>query len=1550
MNDGQSAQHPATGFQALEKPVTHLSKPWKNQSCRTGSFAEPCGLYSPALERDACGVGMICHLKGEPSHAVVSNALKILENLAHRGASGSDGKTGDGAGILMQLPDAFLRKVAGVELPEPKAYAAGLVFLPRDAAQRQTVTGWFEAVVKREGQQVLGWREVPVNNTVIGDIARSVEPVISQVFVGRGAGVSDQAAFERKLLVIRKSIERQVRESGLPERKYFYLPSLSSRTLVYKGLFLADQIEPFFPDLTDADMVSGLALVHQRYSTNTFPTWDLAQPFRFLCHNGEINTLMGNVNWMNARQSLFRSPLFGADIAKLFPVLTPGASDSAILDNALELLYHTGRPLPHAVMMLIPEAWQNHQTMSDEKKAFYEYHSCLMEPWDGPASIPFSDGEVIGAVLDRNGLRPSRYTVTKDGFVVMASETGVLPIDPANVLQKGRLMPGRMFLVDTKLGRIIDDEEIKGDFARRKPYRKWLNENLVLLKNLKAPEAQPAAAELPLVQQQLLHGYTIEDQKIHLGPMAAKGLEPVGSMGTDIPLAVLSRQPQALYNYFHQLFAQVTNPPLDAIREECVTSLVTNLGSEQDLFQETPEHARQLRVEHPLLSEAEFLALQALDQPGLKARTMPAVFPAGGDGAALEKALNELCAAAEQAIDAGYTLLILSDRSAGEKLAPIPPLLAGAGVHHHLVRCGKRTRCGLVLESGEPRHIHHFCVLLGYGVSAVYPYTAYASIKDMLKHGQLPDGLDAYTALKHYTKAVNKGVLKVMSKMGISTLHSYRGAQIFECVGLQGAVIARYFTGTASRVEGAGLNEIARDANRRHAQAFGALPAGTERALESGGRHQWRRDGEYHIFNPLTIAKLQQATRLGDQQAWNEYTALLQSDEGRQCQLRGLLDFVKDRQPIPLDQVEPWTEIVKRFKTGAMSYGSISQEAHETLAIAMNRLGGKSNSGEGGEDAERFRPGPEGSWRRSAIKQVASGRFGVTSAYLLNARELQIKMAQGAKPGEGGQLPGDKVYPWIARTRHSTPFVQLISPPPHHDIYSIEDLAQLIHDLKNANRNARISVKLVSEVGVGTIAAGVSKGKADVVLVSGWDGGTGASPETALKHAGLPWELGLAETHQTLVLNDLRSRIIVEVDGKLMNGRDVAIAALLGAEEFGFSTAPLVTLGCVMMRVCHLNTCPVGVATQDPELRKRFTGKPEYVVNFFRFIAEEMRPIMAQLGFRSLTEMVGHAECLKLRDSLTPEQHRGLDLSKILTRPQVPATVGIVKQMEQDHGLAKALDLTYLAQAKPALDHGTPVTIDLPIRNVHRTVGTILSSEVSRRYGEDGLLDDTIRLNCTGSCGQSFAAFGARGLTFRVEGDANDYFGKGLSGAKLIIHPPRNATFVSEENILIGNVAFYGATSGEAYIRGLAGERFCVRNSGVKAVVEGIGDHGCEYMTGGRVVVLGRTGRNFAAGMSGGIAFVFDEAGDFKTARCNTEMVEFEEFTNPAEVAEVRGLIEKHVQYTGSAVGRRVLDDWKTLQSKFVKVMPTDYKRALGVLAQQQAAARKGATAGMAVR
>ncbi|HPF99474.1 MAG TPA: glutamate synthase large subunit [Kiritimatiellia bacterium] len=1498
------------------------------------------GLYHPAFEHDACGVGFVCNLKGAPSHDVIHKALEILVNLSHRGACGCDEKTGDGAGILMQLPHRFLVEKAGeagLKLPGEKEYGAGLVFLPRDAKEREFCIKTFEDVVRSEGQQVIGWRNVPVHNEVLGDIARKVEPFIAQVFIAAGKGITDAQHFERKLFVIRKVLERTIRESNLREKKYFYIPSLSCNTMIYKGLLLADQIEPFFPDLADPSMSSALALVHQRYSTNTFPTWDLAQPFRFLCHNGEINTVRGNMNWMNTRQHLFESPLFGDDMAKLFPIATPGASDSAILDNAVELLYHTGRSLPHSVMMLIPEAWQNHKTMSDEKRAFYEYHACMMEPWDGPASIPFTDGRCIGAVLDRNGLRPSRYTVTKDGFVVLASEMGALEIAPDNVLYKGRLQPGRMLLVDIEKGRIVDDEEIKNEVSQRKPYRKWLKDNLHPLKQLPAPDMSKAPGLSDnLLQRQQLFGYTLEDLRIILAPMAVKGLEPIGSMGTDIPLAVLSSRPQLLCNYFMQLFAQVTNPPLDAIREELVTSLYTYLGPEGDLFKETPAHCHRLKVAQPILSNEELERIRQIREGNLKAVTLPMLFRVDEGGPGLAKAMEELCAAASKAIDEGSTLLILSDRGAGRELAPIPALLATAGLHHHLIRNGLRTRCGLVVESAEPREVHHFATLIGYGAAAVNPYLAFETLANMIENGQIPEIKDAPTATKNYVKAVNKGMLKVMSKMGISTLQSYCGAQIFEAVGLSAAVIDKYFTATPSRIGGIGLDEIARETQMRHARAFPPQHVTGSLDLDVGGQYQWRRNGEYHLFNPVSIAKLQQAARSNDEKLYGEYAELINSQSRQLSTLRGLLEILPAQEPIPLDQVEPWTEIVKRFKTGAMSYGSISREAHETLAIAMNRLGGKSNSGEGGEDPERFLPDPTGDWRISAIKQVASGRFGVTSRYLLSAKELQIKMAQGAKPGEGGQLPAEKVYPWIAKTRHSTPYVQLISPPPHHDIYSIEDLAQLIHDLKNANRNARVSVKLVSEVGVGTVAAGVSKGKADVVLISGWDGGTGASPETALKHSGLPWELGLAETHQTLVLNDLRSRIVVECDGKLMTGRDVAIACLLGAEEFGFSTAPLVTLGCVMMRVCHLNTCPVGIATQDPELRKKFTGKPEYVVNFFRFVAEELRRIMAQLGFRTVNEMVGRVDRLGTRKAIEHWKAKGLDYSSILFKPDVPPSVGTYCRQKQDHGIDKALDHKLLELAAPALERCEPVVINIPIRNVNRTFGTILSSEISRYYSDEGLPEDSITINCTGSAGQSFCAFGAPGLTVRVEGDANDYFCKGLSGAKVVIVPPQEATFVPEENILIGNVALYGATSGQLFVRGLAGERFCVRNSGAQAVVEGVGDHGCEYMTGGRVVVLGRTGRNFAAGMSGGIAYVLDEQGDFAATRCNMEMVELDKVEDPTDIAELRSLIERHHRYTGSTVARRVLDNWAALLPKFAKIMPIDYKRALGIVARQQ--------------
>ncbi len=1496
------------------------------------------GLYDPAFEHDACGVGMVCNLRGEKSHDVVHKALKILDNLSHRGACGCDEKTGDGAGILMQIPDAFLRKAtsgSGFRLPPETEYAAGLVFLPRDPAERAYCMDLFERIVREERQEFIGWRNVPQHNEVLGDLARAVEPDIHQVFVGRGKGIKDQAHFERKLYVIRKVLEKAIRESSLKEKNFFYVPSLSSRTIVYKGLMLADQIEPFLPDLTDPDLVSAMALVHQRYSTNTFPTWDLAQPFRYLCHNGEINTLRGNVNWLTARQRLFHSPLFGDDLRKLFPIATPGASDSAILDNAVELLHLAGRSLPHVMSMLIPEAWQNHETMSEEKRAFYQYHACLAEPWDGPASIPFSDGTCVGALLDRNGLRPSRYTVTKDGFVIMGSETGVLEVDPANVASKGRLQPGRMFLVDMSKGRIVEDDEIKHELASRRPYGEWIKRHLVTIDRLPPAKSEPPPLSEPPAVAQNLFGYTLEDLRIVMAPMARTGLEATGSMGVDTPLAVLSDRPQLLYNYFKQLFAQVTNPPLDAIREELVTSMGTSIGSARNLLDETPEHAHQLKLPQPILTNEDLARIREIEDVGITSITLPMLFEPHGGGKSLESAMEALCHAAESAILGGYEIIILSDRGADREKAPIPALLACAGVHHHLIRTGLRQRCGLVIESGEPREVHHFACLFGYGASAVNPYLAFETLREMNRSGMLE--LEYAAAKKNYIKAINKGVLKVMSKMGISTLQSYKGAQQFEAVGLSRSVIDKYFTWTASRIEGADLDAIAREVAMRHERAYPPVHVPENLELDVGGLYQWRRTGERHILQPLVIAKLQEAVRNGKVSTYEQYAKLVNDQSRDLMTIRGLLEFKTDpARAIPIDEVEPWTEIVKRFKTGAMSYGSISIEAHETLAVAMNRIGGKSNSGEGGEDEERYIPLPNGDLKSSAIKQVASGRFGVTSHYLANARELQIKMAQGAKPGEGGQLPAEKVYPPIAKTRHSTPWVQLISPPPHHDIYSIEDLAQLIHDLKNANPEARISVKLVSEVGVGTVAAGVSKGKADVVLISGYDGGTGASPETSLKHAGLPWELGLAETQQTLLLNDLRSRIVVECDGKLMTGRDVAIACLLGAEEFGFSTAPLISVGCIMMRVCHLNTCPVGIATQDPELRKKFTGTPEHVINFFHFVAEELRGIMASLGYRTINEMVGQVRRLDARKAVAHWKAAGLDLSNILYAPDVPATVGRYCSQKQNHNLDKALDHELIAKAKPALERGEKVEFEQRIRNVNRTVGTMLSWHISKKYGSAGLPDDTIVIRAKGSAGQSFCAFGAPGLTFHVEGDANDYFGKGLSGAKLTIRPPRESTFKAEENILIGNVAFYGAIKGSAFIRGIAGERFCVRNSGVTAVVEGVGDHGCEYMTGGRVLVLGKTGRNFAAGMSGGIAYVLDEQGDFVKHRLNTEMVGVEMLEDEEEIDLLKALLQQHQLYTESPVAARLLADWKTTVRRIVKIMPHDYKKALAKMAAEK--------------
>ncbi len=1504
----------------------------ENGFCPSG-FPEQQGMYDPQNEHDACGVGFICNLHGKKSHDIIHHALEILVRLTHRGACGCDPLTGDGAGILLQIPHNFYKREAmklGIDLPAAKKYGTGLVFLPKDEAQQAACKQILEEAVLAEGQTLLGWRKMPTNNANIGRTAKASEPDIWQIFIGRGKNATDERTFDRQLYIIRKVAENRIFKSDLSARNDFYIPTLTCRIIIYKGLLLPEQMEEYYPDLLDPEFESALALVHQRYSTNTFPAWKLAQPFHVLCHNGEINTVKGNCNWMNARQGLFKSELFGEGIEKIFPIIQPGLSDSACLDQAVELLYHTGRSLPHVMMMLIPEAWQNHKTMSPEKKAFYEYHSTLMEPWDGPASIPFTDGTCLGAILDRNGLRPSRYVVTKDGYVIMGSETGIVDIDPANVEYKGRLEPGRMFLVDMEAGRIIPDEEIKAQIASQQPYGEWIKENLVDLEKVARQPAEPVD-KATIADRQRMFGYTMEDQNHILAPMATTGMEVSGSMGIDTPIAALSEKPQLLYNYFKQLFAQVTNPPLDAIREELVTSVLTNIGSEQDLFTETPLHCRQLKLKQPILTNESMARIKKLDQPGLRNIVLPITYRVAEGGAGLERALEELCAAASRAVEEGYTLLTLSDRSADKENAPIPALLATAAVHHHLIRKLQRTSCGLVVESGEPREVHHFCLLFGYGAGAVNPYMVYETIEDMMEQGMVTD-LDMPHAVKNFIKAINKGMLKTMSKMGISTLHSYRGAQIFEAIGLNTPVIQQYFAGTASRIEGIGLDGIASEVAVRHRKAFPARRIPHNLPLEIGGAYKWRRNGEDHMLRPEAVALLQESVRTDNIELYKQFSKVI-NDDGRSIKtLRGLFDFKFDRPPVPLREVEPWTEIVKRFKTGAMSYGSISQEAHETLAIAMNRIGGKSNSGEGGEDAERFTPDSNGDLRRSAIKQVASGRFGVTSNYLTNADEIQIKMAQGAKPGEGGQLPGHKVKPWIAKTRNSTPYVTLISPPPHHDIYSIEDLAQLIHDLKNANPEARINVKLVSEVGVGTVAAGVSKGKADVVLISGYDGGTGASPQSSIKHAGLPWELGLAEAHQTLVLNNLRDRIRVECDGKLLTGRDVAVAALLGAEEFGFSTGPLMTIGCIMMRVCHQNTCPVGVATQDPELRKKFGGKPEYVVNYMRFIAEELREIMAQLGYRSIEDMVGEVQRLDVKKAIEHWKARGLDFSKILYKPVMEPEVGRYQKVKQDHGLEAALDHQLIAEAQPALKHAEKVVIDTELRNVNRTVGAMLSHEISKRCGQDGLPEDTITINGHGSCGQSFGAFSTYGITFKVDGDANDYFGKGLSGAKLIIRPPAVSTFKAEENILIGNVAFYGAIAGQAYIRGLAGERFCVRNSGVEAVVEGVGDHGCEYMTGGRAVILGRTGRNFAAGMSGGVAYVFDEKGDFIENRCNPEMVDFD----PIEASDeefLRAKIERHLEYTGSAVAERILADWKGSLKKFVKVIPVDYKRALEMLA-----------------
>jgi glutamate synthase domain-containing protein 2/glutamate synthase domain-containing protein 1/glutamate synthase domain-containing protein 3 len=1477
-------------------------------------------------------MGLVANIRGEKSHDIIRKGLEVLINLTHRGAAGCDPETGDGAGILIQIPHAFFVKecsALGIQLPEPGAYGVAMVFLPVDKQDRLQCEGVFERIAQAEGLSVLGWRDTPVNGDAVGREARASQPYIEQFFVSRPEGM-DEDAFERLLYRVRRHTENEMAASDIEGKDDFYIPSLSCRTIVYKGLMLAPQIEKFYSELADPLVSSALCLVHQRFSTNTFPSWKLAHPYRYVAHNGEINTIRGNVSWMNARQSILESPLHGDQIDKLFPVITPGGSDSASLDNAVEFLFQSGRSLPHVMAMLIPEAWSGNPDMDEEKRAFYEYHASLMEPWDGPAAIAFTDGRVIGATLDRNGLRPGRYIVTKDDLVVLASEAGVIDVPPEDIRKKGRLQPGRMFLVDTVQQRIVSDGEIKKQLAGRQPYATWLKEQQVTLDHLAEPARVIASNPETLQRRQRAFGYSEEDLKILLAPMGAQGMEPLGSMGTDVPLACLSDKPQPLFNYFKQLFAQVTNPPIDPIREEMVMSLISYIGTERNILDEAPENCHTLKLPHPILTNRDLEKLRRVSSGDLLATTLPALFRAEDGEKGLKHALDDLAARAALAVNSGYTLLILSDRGVDPSFAPIPSLLALAAVHNRLVQDKTRTQVALIIESGEPREVMHFALLIGYGASAINPYLAFESLHNLKQRGIVPDHVSGGQAEKNFIKAINKGLLKTFSKMGISTLQSYRGAQIFEAVGLNQALIDAYFPGTASRIEGVGLDVLAREAQLKHTYAFQPLTE-SETDLAVGGQYQYREDGEYHLINPLTISKLQHAVRQNSAKTFQEYTDQLDEQNRHLCTLRGLLKLKYADNPLPLDAVEPAKEIVKRFTTGAMSYGSISKEAHETLAIAMNRLGGMSNTGEGGEDEERFKPDANGDSRRSAVKQVASGRFGVTTNYLVNADELQIKMAQGAKPGEGGQLPGHKVNETIAKTRHSIPGVGLISPPPHHDIYSIEDLAQLIYDLKNVNPQARIAVKLVSEVGVGTVAAGVSKAHADVVLISGDNGGTGASPLSSIKHAGLPWELGLAETQQVLLLNDLRSRIKVQTDGKLQTGRDVIIAALLGAEEYGFATMPLITMGCIMMRKCHLNTCAVGIATQDPVLRARFEGQPEHVVNFFFFIAEQMRQEMAKLGFRTVDEMVGRVDHLDASIADAHWKAKGIDVSSILYSPTLPSRVARRKMQDQDHGLDLALDHALIEAAKPALEAKKPVTGSFAIRNVHRTVGAMLGGEIARRYGSTGLPEETIHFKFNGSAGQSFGAFVPNGVTLELEGDSNDYLGKGLSGGRIIAYPPKTSRFLPEESILVGNVVLYGATTGEVFLNGIAGERFAVRNSGATAVVEGVGDHGCEYMTNGTVVILGSTGRNFAAGMSGGRAFVYDDQGDFSTRRCNTASVDLEPLVSPEDVAEVRTLLERHRDLTGSPRAAWVLEHWDTAQAQFIKVFPHEYKRVLGI-------------------
>jgi glutamate synthase domain-containing protein 2/glutamate synthase domain-containing protein 1/glutamate synthase domain-containing protein 3 len=1493
---------------------------------------QPQGLYHPRDEHDACGMGLVANIRGEKSHEIIRKGLEVLINLTHRGAAGCDPETGDGAGILIQIPHAFFVRECselGINLPEPGAYGVAMCFLPVEKHIRLQCEGVFERIAQQEGCPVLGWRDTPINGDAIGREARRSQPYIEQLFLGRPQGL-DEDAFERLLYRVRRRTENEIAASDIEDKETFYVPSCSCRTIIYKGLMLAPQIEKFYFELANPLVTSAMALIHQRFSTNTFPSWRLAHPYRYVAHNGEINTIRGNISWMSARQSILASPLHGDKIGDLYPLIGPGGSDSSSLDNAVEFLYQSGRSLPHVMAMLIPEAWAGNPDMDEDKRAFYEYHASLMEPWDGPAAIAFTDGKVIGATLDRNGLRPGRYIVTKDDLVVLASEAGVIEVPAEDILKKGRLQPGRMFLVDTVQQRIVSDAEIKKDLAGRKPYGDWLKQQQVIIDALPEPPRVIASNPETLLRRQRACGYSEEDLRILLTPMAANGEEPVGSMGTDVPLACLSDRPQPLFNYFKQLFAQVTNPPIDPIREELVMSLISYIGTERNILDEAPENCHTLKLPHPILTNRDLEKLRRVASGDLLATTLPALFRAEDGENGLKHALDDLSARASLAVNSGYTLLIISDRGVDATYAPIPSLLAMAAVHNRLVKEQKRTQVALIIESGEPREVMHFALLIGYGASAINPYLAIETIHDLKRRRLLPEKVTAEYAEKNFIKAINKGLLKTFSKMGISTLQSYRGAQVFEAVGLNKSLIEAYFPGTASRIEGVGLGVLAREAQMKHDYAFQPL-TDSETELVVGGQYQYREGGEYHLLNPLTISKVQHAVRTNSFATFEEYTELIDNQNRNLCTLRGLLKLKYAEKPIPIEQVEPAKEIVKRFTTGAMSFGSISKEAHETLAIAMNRLGGMSNTGEGGEEEERFKRDPNGDLRRSAVKQVASGRFGVTTNYLVNADELQIKMAQGAKPGEGGQLPGHKVDEVIARTRHSIPGVGLISPPPHHDIYSIEDLAQLIYDLKNVNPQARIAVKLVSEVGVGTVAAGVSKAHADVVLISGDTGGTGASPLSSIKHAGLPWELGLAETQQVLLLNDLRSRIRVQTDGKLQTGRDVVIAALLGAEEFGFATMPLISMGCIMMRKCHLNTCAVGIATQDPVLRARFTGTPEHVINFFFFIAEQMRQHMAKLGFKTVDEMVGHVEKIDVHIDDAHWKAKDIDLSSILHVPTLPSRVSRRRTTCQDHGLGPALDHALIAKAKPALESQTPVTASFAIRNVHRTVGAMLGGEIARRYGSAGLPDGTIHYKFRGSAGQSFGAFVPSGVTLELEGDTNDYLGKGLSGGRIIAYPPKTSSFLPEESILVGNVVLYGATGGEVFLNGIAGERFAVRNSGATAVVEGVGDHGCEYMTKGLVIVLGSTGRNFAAGMSGGIAYVYDDQGDFSIRRCNQASVDLEPLVDPADVEQVRTLLARHRDATGSPRAAWVLEHWADAQPKFIKVFPHEYKRVLGV-------------------